>query len=340
MRILVTGVAGFIGFHLASRLLEEGSSVLGIDNLNDYYDPRLKRSRLALLEHPRFEFSHINIADHAAMQSLFERNRLSLVIHLAAQAGVRHSIEYPQDCVDANITGFLNVLEGCRRTQVSHLIYASSSSVYGGNTKVPFAVEDRADRPFSIYAASKRANELMAHAYGHLFRIPMTGLRFFTVYGPWGRPDMAPYRFAQAITRGETIDLFNYGRMQRDFTYIDDIVEGTVRLARQFPDGYRLFNIGSSTPVPLMEFVHALENAFGRRVRRRFRPVAPGDAVATHADVSTLEKVTGFRPSTPLAVGVGKFAEWYRDYHREELYEHRTRRAGNARQLAATFRAS
>jgi UDP-glucuronate 4-epimerase len=340
MRILVTGAAGFIGFHVAARLLRDGAKVLGIDNLNGYYDPRLKRSRLALLEQARFEFAHIDIADRAAMEALFEREEFSQVIHLAAQAGVRHSIDRPHDYIDSNITGFLHVLEGCRRTRVAHLIYASSSSVYGGNTKIPFAVEDRVDRPISLYAATKKANELMAHSYAHLFRIPMTGLRFFTVYGPWGRPDMAPYKFARAIARGEVIDIFNYGRMERDFTYIDDIVEGVVRLAREAPDGYRLFNIGSSAPVPLMEFVRALENAFGRRARKRFRPIEPGDVIRSHADVSALERAIGFRPSTSLAVGVEKFAEWYSDYNKEEIYEYGTRGAGDSRKLAAVLRAS
>jgi UDP-glucuronate 4-epimerase len=340
MRILVTGAAGFIGYHVAARLLRDGARVLGIDNLNGYYDPRLKRSRLALLEDARFEFAHIDIADREAMETLFGREEFSQVIHLAAQAGVRHSIDRPHDYIDSNITGFLHVLEGCRRARVGHLIYASSSSVYGGNTKIPFAVEDRVDRPISLYAATKKANELMAHSYAHLFQIPMTGLRFFTVYGPWARPDMAPYKFARAIVRGDVIDIFNYGRMERDFTYVDDIVEGVVRLARQAPDGYRLFNIGSSAPVPLMEFVHALENAFGRRARKRFRPIEPGDVIRTHSDVSALESATGFRPSTSLAVGVGKFAEWYCDYHMEEFYEHGTRRAGDSRQFAAAFRAS
>lgn len=340
MKVLVTGAAGFIGYHVAARLLRDGGRVLGMDNLNNYYDPRLKRSRLELLEHARFEFTRMDIADRPAMEALFEREKFSLVIHLAAQAGVRHSIERPHDYIDSNIAGFLNVLEGCRRGGVAHLIYASSSSVYGGNTNVPFSVEDRVDRPVSLYAATKKANELMAHAYGHLFQIPMTGLRFFTVYGPWGRPDMAPYKFARAITRGETIDVFNYGRMQRDFTYIDDIVEGVVRLARQPPDGYRLFNIGNSAPVSLMEFVRALENSFGKRARKRFRPMQPGDVVATHADVSALERTTGFRPSTSIGVGVGKFAAWYCDYHMEELYEHGRRRAGDSSRIAQKLRAS
>lgn len=325
MRILVTGAAGFIGFHIAARLLRDGASVLGLDNLNGYYDPKLKRSRLALLEHTRFEFAHVDIADRGAMETLFEREEFSLVIHLAAQAGVRHSIERPHDYIESNITGFLNVLEGCRRARIAHLIYASSSSVYGGNRKVPFAVEDPVDHPVSLYAATKKSNELMAHSYHHLFHIPMTGLRFFTVYGPWGRPDMAPYKFARAIAQGEKIDIYNYGRMERDFTYIDDIVEGIARLAGHSPAGYRLFNIGSSRPVPLMEFVHVLEHAFGKRASRRFRPMEPGDVMRTHADVSALENATGFRPSTPLETGVNKFAEWYCEYHREELYEHRHR---------------
>ena len=340
MKVLVTGAAGFIGFHVAARLLRDGAIVLGLDNLNGYYDPRLKHSRLALLEHARFDFAHIDIADRSAMEALFEKEHFSLVVHLAAQAGVRHSIERPHDYVDSNIAGFLNVLEGCRRSRVAHLLYASSSSVYGGNTKVPFAIEDRVDHPISLYAATKKANELMAHAYHHLFHIPMTGLRFFTVYGPWGRPDMAPYKFARAIARGETIDIFNYGRMERDFTYVDDIVEGVVRLARQAPAGYRLFNIGNSEPVPLMAFVRTLERAFGRRARKRFRPMEPGDVVRTHADVSALERATGFRPSTPLAAGVAKFVEWYFDYHTEELYDYGTRAARDSRQFAAAFRAS
>lgn len=340
MRILVTGAAGFIGYHVAARLLRDGARVLGLDNLNSYYDPRLKNARLALLEHARFEFAHLDIADRASMQALFEQKEFSLVIHLAAQAGVRHSIERPHDYIDSNVLGFLNILEGCRRARVAHLIYASSSSVYGGNTKLPFAVEDRVDHPVSLYAATKKANELMAHSYSHLFHIPMTGLRFFTVYGPWARPDMAPYKFARAIARGETIDIFNYGRMQRDFTYIDDVVEGVVRLARQVPEGYRLFNIGGSVAVPLMEFVRELEGAFGREVRKRFLPMQPGDVVSTRADVAALEQETGFRPMTPLKLGVRKFVEWYSDYHMEELNEYGTDRAGDSRELAAVFRAS
>ncbi len=340
MRILVTGAAGFIGFHVAARMLGDGARVLGIDNLNGYYDPRLKQARLARLEHPGFEFAHLDIADRAGMEALFEREEFSLVIHLAAQAGVRHSIERPHEYIDSNISGFLNVLEGCRRARIAHLIYASSSSVYGGNSKLPFAIEDPVDRPVSLYAATKKANELMAHSYAHLFHIPMTGLRFFTVYGPWGRPDMAPYKFAWAIERGETIDIFNYGRMERDFTYIDDIVEGVARLARQAPDGYRLFNIGGSAPVGLMEFVHTLEGALGRRTRKCFRPLEPGDVVRTHADVSALERATGFRPSTTLEDGVRRFAEWFLAYHKEELYEHRPRHADDSRKFRTALHAS
>jgi UDP-glucuronate 4-epimerase len=340
VRILITGAAGFIGYHVAARLVGDGESVLGIDNLNSYYDPRLKLARLARLKHARFEFAHLDIADRAPLEALFEREEFSLVIHLAAQAGVRHSIERPHDYIASNITGFLHVLEGCRRGRVAHLIYASSGSVYGGNTKTPFAIEDPADLPVSLYAATKKANELMAHCYSHMFRIPTTGLRFFTVYGPWGRPDMAPYKFARAIARGDLLDIFNYGRMERDFTYIDDVVEGVVRLARQTPNGYRLFNIGSEQPVPLLEFVHALERAFGRRARKKFRPMEPGDVMRTHADVSALERVTGFRPATPLAVGVRKFADWYGDYHKEERNEHGPRRTRTSRRFAAAFRAS
>jgi UDP-glucuronate 4-epimerase len=347
MKVLVTGVAGFIGYHVAARLLKDGARVLGIDNLNSYYDPRLKQSRLALLEHARFSFAQMDISNRAAMESLFTREKLSLIIHLAAQAGVRHSIDHPHDYVKSNITGFLNVLEGCRRGGIKHLIYASSSSVYGGNRKVPFSTGDCVDHPVSLYAATKKANELMAHSYGHLFGIPTTGLRFFTVYGPWGRPDMAPYKFARAIARGEPVDIFNYGRMRRDFTYIDDVVEGVVRLARQPPQGYRIFNVGNSMPVGLMDFVHALENAFGRRARRRFRPMQAGDVIATHADVSALFDTTGFQPSTSLGAGIAKFVEWYRDYHlaeetgeKEEAHEHGTHSASKRRKFAAVLRAS
>jgi UDP-glucuronate 4-epimerase len=316
MRVLVTGAAGFIGYHVAARMIADGCEVLGIDNLNGYYDPRLKRARLEQLRgNSRFEFQQIDITNRAGMEMLFEREEFECVIHLAAQAGVRYSVDNPHVYVESNVTGFLNVLEGCRRGRVGQLIYASSSSVYGGNTKVPFAVEDRVDHPVSLYAATKKSNELMAHSYAHLFGIPSTGLRFFTVYGPWGRPDMAPFKFAKAILSGEPIDIYNYGHMERDFTYVDDIVEGVVRVARQVSSGYRLFNIGSSAPVPLLRFVSELEGAFGKRARKRFLPMQPGDVVATYADVEELANVTGYRPSTSLREGVKQFAGWFLEYH-------------------------
>ncbi len=307
MKTLITGAAGFIGYHVAERLLSQGHSVLGIDNLNPYYDPRLKRARLArLAHHPRFEFKHLDLAERRATETLFESHVFGVVVHLAAQAGVRYSIENPHAYIASNITGFLHVLEGARRARVRHLIYASSSSVYGGVT--------RCDRPVSLYAATKRANELMAHSYTHLFAVPTTGLRFFTVYGPWGRPDMAPYRFARAIDRGERIDLFNYGRMQRDFTYVDDVVESVARLVERAPCGYRLFDIGANDPVGLMEFVHTLEDALGKRARKRFLPMQKGDVAATRADVEELYNATGYQPSTPLRTGVERFVDWYRDW--------------------------
>lgn len=315
MKTLVTGAAGFLGYHVTERMLKEGRCVVGVDNLNAYYDPGLKRARLARLQgHARFEFAHLDIACRDAMEALFERQRFDLVVHLAAQAGVRYSLENPHAYTESNITGFLNVLEGARRVRLPHLIYASSSSVYGGNTKIPFCVSDRCDHPVSLYAATKRANELMAHCYTHLFEVPTTGLRFFTVYGPWGRPDMAPYRFASAIDRGERLDIYNYGRMQRDFTYVDDIVEGISRLAEHRPAGYRLFNIGGGSPVGLMEFVHALEAALGKRAPKRFLPMQKGDVAATHAGGEELFQATGFRPSTPLETGVARFVDWYREW--------------------------
>jgi UDP-glucuronate 4-epimerase len=322
MKTLITGAAGFIGYHVAERLLEQGAQVFGIDNLNAYYDPRLKRARLdRLRSHRGFAFAQIDIADRAAMEALFAREAFGNVIHLAAQAGVRYSMENPHAYAAANLTGFLHVLEGARRSRVRHLIYASSSSVYGGNTKVPFAVTDRVDSPVSLYAATKRANELMAHCYSHLFELPTTGLRFFTVYGPWGRPDMAPFRFAQAILEGQAIDVYNYGRMQRDFTYIDDIAEGVVRMAAGEPGGYRLFNVGNSQPVGLMDFIGTLENVLGKRVRKRFLPLQAGDVVATHADVEDFWRTTGFRPATPLRTGIERFAEWFQGWHRESFRE-------------------
>jgi UDP-glucuronate 4-epimerase len=323
MKTLVTGAAGFIGYHVTERLLAEGRQVVGIDNLNAYYDPGLKRARLArLARHPQFEFAAIDIADRAALEGVFARDAFGNVIHLAAQAGVRYSIENPHAYAEANLTGFLHVLEGCRRGRVRHLIYASSSSVYGGNSKLPFAVADPVDSPISLYAATKRANELMAHCYAHLYNLPATGLRFFTVYGPWGRPDMAPFRFAAAILSGQAIDVYNYGRMWRDFTYIDDIAEGVLRMAVCEPSGYRLFNVGNSQPVALMDFIGELEGALGRRARKRFLPLQPGDVVATHADVEAFWQAAGFRPATPLEEGIERFARWYREYFGEETHEY------------------
>jgi UDP-glucuronate 4-epimerase len=322
MNILVTGVAGFIGYHVTARLLDSGARVLGVDNLNPYYDPSLKQARLArLIPHLKFEFVNLDIGDRLEMAALFERETPELVIHLAAQVGVRYSVENPYAFVESNLTGFLNVLEGARRTRVRHLIYASSSSVYGAGAKTPFAIEERADTPVSFYAATKRANELMAHCYSHLFDIPSTGLRFFTVYGPWGRPDMAPFRFAQAMLGGETIDVYNYGHMERDFTYIDDVVEGVERLAAREPEGYRLFNIGNSTPVSVMDFIGALERALGCTARKRLLPLQPGDVVSTCADVADFRAATGFAPDTPIAAGIERFVSWYREFYGVKEHE-------------------
>jgi len=312
MRILVTGVAGFIGYHVAAALLKRGDSVTGIDNLNDYYDPRLKQARLGqLLPHPQFAFHRVDIVDRRAPGKFFADGNFEVVIHLAAQAGVRDSIRHPHLYAESNVMGFLNVLEGCRRTQAMHLIYASSSSVYGRCTRLPFSIEDKADYPSSFYAVTKRANELMAECYSHLFRIPSTGLRLFTVYGPWGRPDMAPYRFAEAIVGGGVIDVYNYGRMRRDFTYIDDVVDGILALASLPPKQHRIINVAANEPVNLMAFIHLLEKAFGRRVRKRFLPMQPGDVMATHADTADLQKYMGDRAATPVAIGVQRFAEWF-----------------------------
>ena len=315
MTILVTGAAGFIGYHLAARLLSEGRRVTGVDNLNPYYDPRLKRARLERLAAcPQFEFLEADLAERAAAERVFGKGRYQAVVHLAAQAGVRHSLENPHSYIEANVTGFLHVLEGCRRSEIGRLIYASSSSVYAGNGKTPSAVGDPVETPVSLYAATKRAGELMAHCYSHLFGIATTGLRFFTVYGPWGRPDMAPYKFVQAIARGRRIDLYNYGRMQRDFTYVDDIVEGLTRVIDRPHSGYRLYNIGHGSPVGLLEFVHTVEHALGKPARKRFLPLPPGDVVSTHAEVEEFFKYAGFYPATPLAVGVERLVEWFRDY--------------------------
>jgi UDP-glucuronate 4-epimerase len=331
---LVTGAAGFIGFHVAQRLLQSGQPVLGLDNLNDYYDPILKEARLRILRNdPNFSFIKLDLADRSGMKALFAEHRFEVVIHLAAQAGVRYSIDNPHAYADANLEGFTNVLEGCRHNDCRHLLFASSSSVYGANTKVPFSVHDNVDHPISLYAASKKANELMAHAYSHLYRIPATGLRFFTVYGPWGRPDMAMYIFAKAISEGQPIKLFNHGNMQRDFTYVDDVVEGVVRLIERPPAGqamaggavpdpgsssapWRIFNIGNNRPEPLMRIVAILEQQFGRTAAKEMQPMQPGDVPATYADVDDLVREVGFRPSTSIEDGIARFAAWYRDYHR------------------------
>jgi len=331
MKILVTGAAGFIGYHVAARLLDAGERVVGIDNLNAYYDPALKQARLArLVAHANFEFVRMDIADRPAMAALFARERPELVVHLAAQVGVRYSIENPYAYADTNLTGFLHVLEGARRARVRHLIYASSSSVYGTGSKAPSSApsntRDRADTPVSLYAATKRANELMAHCYSHLFDLPSTGLRFFTVYGPWGRPDMAPFKFARAMLRGEPIEVYNHGRMERDFTYIDDVVESVERLVFRAPDGSRLFNIGTQTPVSLMDLIAALERALGVTARTRLVPHQPGDVVATCADVEDLREVTGFAPATALATGIERFVGWYREFYGVEEYGHGTGR--------------
>lgn len=330
-RILVTGAAGFIGFHLCRRLLADGWIVQGADNLNDYYDPSLKRDRLAQLEgHPAFQFQLLDMADRKGVAALFAGPHFDAVVHLAAQAGVRHSLQAPHSYVDSNIVGFVNVLEGCRAQSVEHLLFASSSSVYGANSALPYSVHDPVDHPVSLYAASKRAGELMAHSYAHLFSLPCTGLRFFTVYGPWGRPDMAYFSFTRKILAGESIPVFNHGQMQRDFTYIDDIIEGVVRLIPHVPQPqapwsekdpasssapFRLYNIGNHTPVPLTEFIHALENLLDRKAQMEWLPMQAGDVTATYADVSDLQKAVGFAPDTTLHDGLGRFISWYRQYY-------------------------
>ena len=333
MRILITGAAGFIGSTLAHRLLDRGDDVLGLDNLNDYYDVRLKQARLDRLT-PRDGFSFVKAAleDREAIEAAFARFRPQRVVNLAAQAGVRYSLENPRAYVDANIVGFLNVLEACRHGGVEHLVYASSSSVYGSNRKLPFAVEDSVDHPVSLYAASKKANELMAHTYSHLFALPTTGLRFFTVYGPWGRPDMALFLFTRNILAGKPIDVFNHGRHSRDFTYIDDIVDGVIRSLDRVPGPdagfdplaptpassaapYRVYNIGNHTPVKLSRYIELIEQATGRTAEKRLLPLQPGDVPDTEADVSALMRDTGYAPSTPVEVGIPRFVAWYRDYY-------------------------
>ena len=333
MKTLITGAAGFIGMNCALRLLDRGDDVIGVDNLNDYYDVSLKQARLARLQPAsKFSFHKIDISDRDAMAALFAEEKPDRVIHLAAQAGVRYSLTNPHAYIDANLQGFMNILEGCRHHQINHLVYASSSSVYGGNETMPFSEHDNIDHPLSLYAATKKANELMAHTYSHLYDLPTTGLRFFTVYGPWGRPDMALFLFANAMLRGEPIDVFNDGKMVRDFTYIDDLVEGVIRVLDKpatpdvnfnplTPDPatsnapYRVFNIGNGNPTPLMDYIGALESALGVTAKKNFMPMQPGDVPATSADTSELGTWVGFQPDTPVAIGVQKFAEWYLGYY-------------------------
>ena len=332
--ILVTGAAGFIGFHVCQRLLQAGHVVHGLDNLNDYYDVRIKDARLKLLTaYPAFTFHKVELADQAAVAAVFSTHRPEYVINLAAQAGVRYSLVNPRAYVDCNITGFLHILEGCRHHGVKHLVYASSSSVYGLNTAMPFSVHHNVDHPVSLYAATKKANELMAHSYSHLYRMPVTGLRFFTVYGPWGRPDMAMFLFTKAILAGEPIDVYNHGQMRRDFTYVDDIVEGVVRVMERpaqpnpawradapdpatSPAPYRLYNIGNHSPVELLRLIEVIEECLGKKAIKRMLPLQPGDVPMSFADVADLARDSGFAPNTPIETGVAKFIAWYREYYR------------------------
>jgi len=332
--ILVTGAAGFIGYHVARHLLERGDTVLGLDDLNDYYDVRLKEARLAQLSpFKQFRFVKADVADRALMATLFTDHTVDAVVHLAAQAGVRYSLTNPHVYVDSNLVGFMNILEACRHARIGHLVFASSSSVYGGNTKMPFSVHDNVDHPVSLYAVTKKANELMAHSYAHLYGLPCTGLRFFTVYGPWGRPDMALFLFTKAILDGKPIDVFNFGKMRRDFTYVDDVTEGVVRVldrpaqpnsqwSGEAPDPsssrapYKLYNIGNNSPVGLMQCIEVLEHHLGRKAEKNMLPLQPGDVPETWADVGDLVRDVGFKPSTPIEVGIERFVKWYRSYYR------------------------
>jgi UDP-glucuronate 4-epimerase len=332
--VLVTGAAGFIGFHVAQRLLSDGRQIVGLDIVNSYYDPKLKEARLDILKrHSNFTFVKLDLANRASTKSLFAEHRFHTVVHLAAQAGVRYSLENPHAYIDANLEGFTNVLEGCRHNACKHLLFASSSSVYGANTKLPFSVQDNVDHPISLYAASKKANELMAHTYSHLYGLPATGLRFFTVYGPWGRPDMAMFIFAKAILSGAPIKLFNHGNMRRDFTFVEDVSEAIVRLMDRPPQGnpnwsgdepdpgssaapWKIYNIGNNNPEDLMHVVSLLEKEFGRTTTKEMLPMQPGDVPATYADVEDLAREIGFRPATTIEDGIGRFAKWYREYHK------------------------
>jgi UDP-glucuronate 4-epimerase len=334
MKFLVTGAAGFIGSHAAHLLLERGDEVIGLDNLNDYYDVSLKQARLALLkQRPNFRFVKLDLADRTGMQELFAQEKFARVIHLAAQAGVRYSLQNPLAYVDSNVVGFANVLEGCRHNGVEHLVYASTSSVYGANTKMPFSVHQNVDHPLSFYAATKKANELMAHTYAYLYKLPVTGLRFFTVYGPWGRPDMALFLFTKNILAGKPIDVFNYGNHRRDFTYVDDIAQGVVRAADRVatanaewngddPDPgtskapYRLYNIGNNQPVELGRYIECIERSLGRKAQKNLLPLQPGDVPDTFADIDDLVRDVGYRPATPVEVGVERFVRWYVDYYK------------------------
>ncbi|AFZ01134.1 NAD-dependent epimerase [Calothrix sp. PCC 6303] len=326
MKILITGVAGFIGYHLAEELLLESEQIYGIDNLNSYYDVSLKKARLSQLNlNSNFKFQYLDLIDSLGISQLFQQEKFDCVVHLAAQAGVRYSLENPQAYIDSNLIGFTNILEACRHNQIKHLIFASSSSVYGANIKVPFSVSDNVDHPISLYAATKKANELMAHSYSHLYNLPITGLRFFTVYGTWGRPDMAYFKFAKAIDQNKSIDVYNYGKMQRDFTYIDDVVEAIARLIHKSPQKmsaninsnacYKIYNIGNNKPVGLLRFIQLIESAMGKKAEKNFLPMQPGDVTATYADVDDLIRDIGFKPSTSIEEGIERFVQWYQGYY-------------------------
>ncbi|WP_456325959.1 NAD-dependent epimerase [Desulfonauticus submarinus] len=332
MKVLITGVAGFIGFHLAKRFLQEDIKVVGLDNLNDYYSVELKKDRLAQLKSPQFQFYHLDLANDSSLEQLFQKEQPTHVINMAAQAGVRYSIINPKSYVQSNLVGFANLLECCRHFKIKHLVFASSSSVYGLNTKMPFSIHHNVDHPISLYAASKKANELMAHTYAYLYNLPCTGLRFFTVYGPWGRPDMALFLFTKAILEQKPIKVFNHGKMERDFTYIDDIVEGVFRLTSHLPKPnpnwngnnpdpgtsvapYKIYNIGNNNPVPLMTFIEAIENALGQKAIKEFLPLQPGDVPKTFADIDDLVQDVGFAPKTPIQEGIQKFIHWYKNYY-------------------------